>query len=119
MERQQYKLLTKLSGNLDHLDHCTDCTCLTGVLVADDCFGNALGLNLGSAELLQLGQSEEAALELERHMRVRHVLIGRANVVKEACQCPGFEEGTRMVFWEVMLDDVGTCHTVSAVLENS
>jgi len=74
--------LTKLSSNLNHLHHRTDRACLTGILVADDGLGNALCLDFVSAELLQLCQSQESALELEGHVRVRHVLVGRADVVE-------------------------------------
>lgn len=59
----------------------------------DYCFGDGFGLDLGGAELLQEGEGEVAALEFKGEMRGGAVVRGGGEVVEEAGQGPGFEEG--------------------------
>jgi len=59
----------------------------------DDGLAHALGLRLGRAERLQFPQGDEAALKLEGHVGGGAVGGRRGEVVEEADEGPGFEEG--------------------------
>ena len=78
----------------------------------DNSFRNALRLYFGGTKLLQLGQSDEAALEIKRHVRRRHVLCCSTDIVEEACQCPRFEKGARLPVGQVLRDNLVTWFAV-------
>ena len=78
----------------------------------DNSFRNTLSLYLWRTKLLQLGQSDEAALEIKRHVRRRHVLRCSADIVEEACQCPRFEKGAGLPVGQVLRDNLVTWFAV-------
>lgn len=83
---------TEFRGDLHQLAHARDRARRARILMADDGLGDALGLGARRAERLELLQSQEAAVELERQVRVVAVLRRRRQVVEETGQRPGFEE---------------------------
>ena len=106
---------TKLSCNLYQLSHGTNRARLARVLVPDNSFRNTLRLYLGRTKLLQLGQSDEAALEIKRHVRRRHVPRCSADIVEQACQRPRFEKRARLPVWQVLRDNLVTWFAVLLV----
>jgi hypothetical protein len=80
--------------------------------VPDNRFRNALRLYLGRTKLLQLGQSDEAALEIKRHVRRRHVPRCSADIVEQACQRPRFEKRARLPVGQVLRDNLVTWFAV-------
>lgn len=99
---------TKLGCNLYQLSHGTNRACLARILVPDNSFSNALCLYLWCTKLLQLGQSDEAALEIKRHVRRRHILRCSADIVEQACQRPRFEKRARLPVGQVLRDNLVT-----------
>ena len=99
---------TKLSCNLNQLSHGTNRARLARVLVPDNSFRNTLRLYLWRTKLLQLGQRDEAALEIKRHVRRRHVPRCSADIVEQACQRPRFEKRARLPVGQVLRDNLVT-----------
>lgn len=81
----------------------------------DNSFRNALRLYFGGTKLLQLGQSDEAALEIKRHVRRRHVLRRSTDIVEQACQRPRFAKRARLPVGQVLRDNLVTWFAVLLV----
>lgn len=81
----------------------------------DNSFSNTLRLYFGGTKLLQLGQSDEATLEIKRHVRRRHVLRRSADIVEQACQRPRFEKRARLPVGQVLRDNLVTYFAVLLV----